>query len=172
MDLNLEMFISKWHLITLFFTAVALFAMIIGKYPRKTVIKSTILTFLIIYVVFTVFIGFEMQETEERNNYVDEGLTSSHEQNMGKINEELVVFVGGFYDDEDDFTSKVYAKNFHESAEFTGKVRVAIYNEEGNKLEDEVYDVTLQPGEKIEVDPYLGNEEFGRYRYQFNPSSN
>lgn len=169
LDFYPEMFISKWHLIVLFFTAVAFFAMVVGKYPRKTIWLSTISAFFIIYVVVTIPIAFGVYNSEKRTEYVEDSLMQIYEQHKGNPNEELVVFVGGFYDEDDDFTAKVYAKNFHERAEFHGKVRVAIFDEEGQVMEDEIYEVSLDPGETKEVDPYLGNDEFERFRFEFAP---
>lgn len=169
MDLYPEMFISKWHLIVLFFTAVAFFAMVVGKYPKKTVAISTVSAFFIIYVIVTIPIAATVYNSEKQTEYVDAGLAEIYEQHKGNPNEELIVFVGGFYDDERDFTAKVYAKNFHDEAPFDGKVRVAIFDEDGDVMEDETYDVTLEPGEKKEIDPFFDREEFAEFRFQFNP---
>ncbi|PAV30576.1 hypothetical protein CIL05_05600 [Virgibacillus profundi] len=168
MEFYPEMFLSKWHLIVIFFTVIAFVSLLIGKYPKKVVVKSTFLAFIVFYIMATIPIAAITYDSEKREEYITAGLNDVYEHNKGLDNDHLVVFVGGFEDDDGDLTVKVFIKNFHQEKSFDGIVRVAILDENREVITEETYtDVSLKAGEQKEIDPYLTDDSFEQFQYIF-----
>ena len=168
MEFYPEMFLSKWHFIVIFFTVIAFVSLLIGKYPRKVVIKSTFSAFIVFYIIATIPIAAIYYDSEKRDEYITAGLQDVYEHNRGLVNDHLVVFVGGFEDSDGDLTVKVFVKNFDQEKTFDGIVHVAILDENKEVIEEETYsDVTLKAGEQKEIDAYLSGDSFEEFQYLF-----
>lgn len=168
MEVYLEMFLSKWHLIVILLTAIAFFSLIIGGYTKKTVIKTTLKSFLFFYVMATIIITattYDMKRMEsEMVNWMDE----TYKDNKGIVNDHLVAFVGSFDDGDGNITVKVYAGNYHHSKPFNGEVYVMIWDEVDEVINEKTYKgIVLEPGEKVEIDSYQTKVEPDKFNYYF-----
>lgn len=164
-----EVFLSKWHLIVLFLTVIAFIGLRIGGYSTKTVMITTMKSFVTFYVAFTVIFTGITYDTKHMENQMTTWMDQTYEDNKGMANDHLAAFVGSFGDDAD-LTVKVYAGNYHQTKEFEGTVEVIVFDAEGEILKDETYeDITLDPGDKIEIDSYHSKENPDQFNYYFEP---
>lgn len=170
MEFYPEMFFSGWHIIAVILTLIAFIGLLIGGYPRGTVVKATLISFFIYYIVVTIPVAYEVNQDMERKAYFNEALTEVYENNKGSgKGDYLAAYVGSTEDEDGDITVKVYAGDYHHSKSFEGSLSIIIYGENDVILNGMTYeDVSLEPGEKIEVDSYFSNDEAPkRFRYYF-----
>ncbi len=180
LDIVNDIIFSKWQWVTVFFSVVALTAMILGRYPVKTTVKSGILALLFnfVFVSFFIYINVSADQTQlndievatpANDAYIEERLSEVFEESKERAqNKELVGLVEPLREN-DNVTSYVYAKNFHEEWEFHGKIRVAIYDDNENIINDKVFDISLEPGETKQIDTDFGDPNFSWFRYEFYP---
>ncbi|MGN8646553.1 hypothetical protein [Gracilibacillus sp. HCP3S3_G5_2] len=176
-----DIILSKWQWVTVFFSVIAFMAMIVGRYPIRTTLKSGIIAFLINFAVvsFMIYVNISTEQsniveiaTPSDDKYIEQRLVDVFEENKDRSpNKELVGLVEPLREN-DHVTSYVYVKNFHEEWDFYGKVRVAIYDDDGNIMTDEVFDISLDPGEKKQIDNDFGDPSFAWFRYEFYPEGN
>ncbi|MGP4039781.1 hypothetical protein ACTWP4_07755 [Gracilibacillus sp. D59] len=181
MDVVKDIIFSEWQWVTVFLSVIAFTAMIVGRYPLKTTLKSGIIAVFINFVAVSFFIYFSVSSdqtypsdmaTPPEDIDVEQRLSEVFENNKERVqNKELVALVQPITEN-DNVTSHVFVKNFHNKWEFRGKVRVAIYDDNGNAINDEVFDITLKPGEQKQIDTDFGDPYFDSFRYEFFPEEN
>ena len=190
-----EIIFSEWQWITVIFTFVAIFAMILGRYPLKITINASMSAFLFNLIFVSFFLYFdvttkpqgqpvqpvqqvqqeqqsqEVQTVQQANQKVniDERLLEVFEDNKERVsNKELVALVEPTLKDGNPI-SEVYVKNFHEEWDFNGKVRIATFDEDEKVIKDEVFQIALAPGEMKKIHSDFGNPNFQWFRYEFYP---
>ncbi|MGM8365424.1 hypothetical protein ACLIBG_08050 [Virgibacillus sp. W0181] len=166
MILYREIFLSVWHLIVIGLTLFAFVVMIIGGYSKKQVIKTTIQSALVFYLIVSFFIGYITYDDEMMRRDMFERLDETYEA-QGET-QLLVANLGQQINDNAHATIKVYAGNYHESKTFQGVLRIIVLYED-NTEEEKEFDVSIEPGEKLEVDNYFSIEQFKNYKYRFEP---
>lgn len=173
MSLYADMFISKWHLITLVLILIAWIALIAGGYDKRTILRSGGGAVLLLYIVSTIPIATITHGAHK----IDESMRSEldlHYQdrvNKSEVREDidrLAVAAGAFEDDGDTYDIRVYAGNYSSSYMFQGSLTFTTYDAQGKVVHEKSYDnVTLAPGEKKELDNYYTSSTFSTYRYTF-----
>lgn len=176
LDIFKQIIFSQWQLVTVIFTLVAIFAMVIGRYPLKTTIRASISAFIINFLFVSFFLYFDVTaepQVQPMNEIdIDERLLEVFEENKERAtNKELVALVQPI---QKDGTSKaeVYVKNFHDEWDFYGKVRIATFDEDEKMIKDQVFQVSLEPGEMKKIHSDFGNAIFRWFRYEFYPEDN
>ncbi|MGM1045465.1 MAG: hypothetical protein ACQEXX_04900 [Bacillota bacterium] len=167
------MFFSVWHLAVPVLVLIALIALIAGGYDKRTILKSTGSSLLIFYCMVTLPVGLITQENMHRNETMIEKLDGQFEKRREHVDEltdvqpYIVVHVGAF-SDGDDSELLVYAGNYHESQSFTGNVLLWVYDHDEEIVFTENYqNVTLQPGEKKELDSTFTSRNMETYTFEF-----
>lgn len=170
MNLYPDMFLSKWHLITLLLIVIAWFALWIGGYDRKTILRSGIGAVAVLYAITTIPIAvFTYQEHRiEEAMLAELNRVYSLESNAGT----LVAAAGSFRDIQGRYSIRLYAANFSPSEPFEGTLTIWITDTKGREPDVRTYPtLTLQPGERKELDAYTTyTGALDSYRYQFVPS--
>lgn len=176
LDILKQIIFSEWQLVTVVFTLVAFFAMVIGRYPFKTTMRASISAFIINFLFVSFFLYFDVtaephfQQIDEVN--IDERLLEIFEENKERAtNKELVALVQPIQKDGKAVT-EVYVKNFHEEWDFHGKVRVATFDENDNVMKEQVFQVSLKPGEMKKIHSDFGDPIYSWFRYEFYPEGN
>lgn len=169
MEFYPEMFWSKWHVsITLGLTAFACLALIIGKYSKQQIVKTTLQSAIIFYGVTTVFFIFINYDQIVMKHDMYEKLEEVYEENQNGFNDHLVTAVQGFIDGNDKRTVVVYVGNFDEQETFEGVLHVWLYQDDVLADEKMYEDLIIEPGEKFEIDRYeLDDESITYYEYLF-----
>ncbi|WP_080873903.1 hypothetical protein [Oceanobacillus timonensis] len=178
-----DIIFSEWQFVTVFFTMIAVLAMIIGRYPRKTTFISGILAFFfnLAAVSFLIYLNTFPDQSqpdatstsrEEEEVDIEDRLNEVYEDNKYRTaNKELVAIVEPI-NENGNMTSHVYVKNFHQTWAFHGEVRVAIYDENNEIIHEEIFDISLDSGETKQIDSDFGNPHFDWFRYAFYPEEN
>src|SRR5699024_2291197 len=103
---------------------------------------------------------------------IEQRLNEVFEENKERAtNKELVALVEPI-SEKGNVVTHVYVKNFHDEWAFNGKVRVAIFDDDDEVIKDEVFDISLDPGETEQIDSDFGDPYFNWFRYEFYPDAN
>lgn len=166
MDLYPELFISKWTLIALIFTVLACIGLIISKYTKQQIIKTTIRVAIISYLVVTIPVGIITYQTNFHERDMIKELNRIHEEK----GEDYILFVKYYTDsDSDEVDVRVYSGNYSEDETFKGSISVKIEDGDKKTIQDETYeDINLKPGEKLELDSFSTEKTPGMFYYLFN----
>ena len=177
MKLYPEMFLSIWHLAVPILVLIALIAMLVGGYDKRTILKSTGSSLLIFYCIVTLPVGLITQQNMYREDTMTETLDLRYEERKESLSgitdpgSYIMVHVGAFKDDESTDVL-VFAGNYHESESFTGTIHVKLFDKDGQEVFTETYEsVTLQPGEKKKIDKTFTSQPMEKYQYEFNAQS-
>lgn len=173
LDIMQDIIFSRWQWITVLFTFVAIFAMVVGRYPLKTTINASTSAFFINFLFVSFFLYFDVtaepQIQPRQEVDIEARLLEVFEENKERAtNKELVALVEPNISDEVP-VSEVYVKNFHEEWDFNGKVRVATFDEDDKVIKDQVFQITLEPGEMKKIHSDFGEPIFRWFRYEFYP---
>lgn len=171
MNIQPDMFLSKWHLIALVLTVIAWMGLIVGKYDRKTVLRSGLGTAAFFYAIVTlpvVLIGSEDQLNEElllahlEDNYQ---LMLTHEPDATDL---LVAAAGTNRYKQDRYNLYIYAGNYSSDKTFEGSLTIDLLDSSGEVMETyKIEHVELDPGEKKRVRKTTIWEDMERYTYRF-----
>ncbi|WP_138494431.1 hypothetical protein [Paenibacillus pinistramenti] len=172
MNLVPEMFLSKWHLITLGMIIVAWIALGIGGYDRKTVLRSGLGATVLLYVITTAAIApfVQYKDAVEKRMIAELDRQYAARQESGQElsgSDQLAAAAAAFREDTS-YIMYIYAGNYSESEPFTGSLIMRIYDDSGKLLQEETYEkLTLKPGEKKKLDSLYSSKSGGKYEYQF-----
>lgn len=172
MKLYPEMFLSPWHLIVLLFVLIAWVGLMIGRYDRKTILRSTGLTALVFYFIVTIPVGLITQDSLYKQETMQAKLDQRFEEKKEKssltsLQDHIMVHVGA-YGGKDDTDILVYAGNYHSSETFTGYIKVTVYDMNEEEVFTETYEsVTLAPGEKEKLDTTYTSQPMDTYQYEY-----
>ncbi|MFD2627285.1 hypothetical protein [Oceanobacillus kapialis] len=161
MEFYPEMFISKWHLVVVFLAGIVWIGLVIGGYGKKTVITSTLKWLVAFYIIVTVPVALSVMDAKHIEEEMITGLDETYASNKGSVlQDHLAAYVSSFEDEDGDFEIVIYAGNYHAAQEFVGDVHIVIAAEDGSILREETYEeVSLEPGEKIELDSYYTTDD-------------
>ncbi|MCM3782527.1 hypothetical protein M3231_06050 [Neobacillus mesonae] len=170
MKLYPEMFFSPWHLIVVVMVFIAFIGLVVGKYDRRTILKSTGLSALVIYFIVTIPVGLIVQESSYKEEKIIEALDQEHVEQRANLNyaatDGISLYVGAFEDD-DSSEIIVYAGNYG-SENFTGSINVMVSDEEFKELLNETYeDIELRPGQKKEIDSFYTTQPMDTYMFTY-----
>jgi len=172
MKLYPEMFVSPWHLIVVFFALIAGVGLMIGKYDRKTVLRSTGLSALVFYFIVTIPVGLITQDSLYKQETMQTKLDQRFEElkeksSLSSVQDHIIVYVGA-YGGKEDTDILVYAGNYHSSETFTGDIKVTVYDMNEEEVFTETYEqVTLAPGEKKKLDSTYTSQPMNTYQYLY-----
>ncbi|MEK6994002.1 hypothetical protein [Paenibacillus sp. FSL K6-1566] len=172
MKLYPEMFLSPWHLIVLLFVLIAWVGLMIGRYDRKTILRSTGLTALVFYFIVTIPVGLITQDSlykqETMLAELDQSFAEQKEKSsLMSVQDHIMVYVGA-YKNDDGADILVYAGNYHSSETFTGNIKVSVYDKDKEDVFAKTYEhVTLAPGEKKELDTTYTSQPMDTYYIQY-----
>ncbi|CAH0120205.1 hypothetical protein PAE9249_02719 [Paenibacillus sp. CECT 9249] len=170
-----EMFLSKWHLITLALIAIAWIALIVGGYDRRVVLRSGFGAIIGLYIITTIPIAVITYQEKSIDKAMREQSDRHYEYKMQQLDgpvreiDRLTVATGSFRDD-DLYEIRIYAGNYNDSYRFHGSLTVRTYDEQGQILDERMFDdLYIEPGEVKKIDSYYTSSQFETYRYQFTP---
>lgn len=161
-----DMFFSKWHLITLVMIIIAFVSLIIGRYDKRTILRSGGGAILTLYIITTIPIATLTYQENTIQNQMLGALDRIHEEN----GQELVAMHGSFRDD-DSYDIRIFAGNYSSTETFHGTVTVTLFNEKKESIDVLTYeDVTLTPGEKKQIDQFTTyDDETDTFNFRFLP---
>ncbi|NMO94510.1 hypothetical protein [Paenibacillus lemnae] len=171
MKLYPEMFLSPWHSAVIILGLIAWIAMMVGGYDRKTVLKSTGMSLLAFYGIVTFMVVVISQE----GKYVEEKMTTAIDERYEEIKDKLqyseapgvLAHVGAFSDEDGGTKWVIYAGNYS-SQPFTGTLEIVVTDEDKQELLEKTYrDVSLEPGEKKEIDSVFTSKDIEQYWHTF-----
>ena len=171
MNLQPEMFFSRWHLIAVVLIVIAWIGLIVGKYERKTVIRSGLSAAVIFYAFITIpVIMFSSQDQK-----IEEQMLAHLEDNVQLIqadypNEPNIVAAaaGTSRYKRDRYDLYVYAGNYSSDKPFEGDLTLTLLDSSGDVLETiEIENIKLEPGEKKRVRKTIIYEDMDSYNYRF-----
>ncbi|MVP01640.1 hypothetical protein [Paenibacillus lutrae] len=178
MNLALDMFASKWHLITLGLILLAFISLYIGGYDQRTILRSGGGAALLLYIITTIpiaVISYEIHDQERKTiaqmdlHYYERANDANRKGRPFEENNKLAAGTFAFWDD----TSAdivIYAGNYSDSYTFRGKLLVTTLNKEGRKIHEKTYDnVVLNPNDKKKIDKVSSSQELDSYTYTFTP---
>lgn len=172
-----EMLFSPWHIIAIGLTCIAFIALIAGGYERKTILRSSGLSFLFFYGVSLLTTGIFMQEQK----YIEEVMLTRLDERYEEIKHQqhappydsIIITVGGFLDDDQDARLVIYSGNYHETQPFHGDIHVEAFEVDGERFYEETFrNVTLAPGERKQIDKRytFHKSDTIHYQYRIQPS--
>lgn len=170
MKLYPEMFISPWHLIVVVLVIIAFTALVIGKYDKRTILKSTGISALVIYFCVTIPIGLIVHESSYKEEMMLDELNQEHASPVHKLNaesnDEVYITVGAFKDEESAHVL-VYAGNYSNTT-FDGDLEVVVFDQEMNTVFSETYEgIHLKPGAQKEIDEIYTSQPMQTFRYSY-----
>lgn len=145
--------------------AVAWFALWIGGYDRKTIIRAGVISTVSIYIIVTIPIAaITHTELSKRDiAYKEVDRIYSTEQNQG--NPIVAAFVP--FKDEDYYEIYLYAGNYGK-ADYRGALIVKTYDESGIVIEEKKYEgLEIPQGDKLKVDRWIRYNLFDKYTFEF-----
>ncbi|MFE4571937.1 hypothetical protein [Paenibacillus chitinolyticus] len=172
MSLYADMFISKWHLITLGLILIAWIALIAGGYDKRTILRSGGGAVLLLYIVSTIPIAAITHGAHKIDESMRSELDRHYQERMSKSEvwediDRLAVAAGAFSDD-DSYDIRVYAGNYSSAYTFRGSLTFTTYDAQGQVVHEKSYDnVIIAPDEKKKLDNYYTSNTFVTYRYTF-----
>ena len=162
-----EMVWSSWHLLALGLTCIAFIAMIVGGYSKKQITSYTIKSFLFFYIITSALIIFITYDDHVIKKEMYAHLDEIYDLNRGIENDHLVAVVKNYVSENKMNTIKVYAGNYDDDETFEGVLRLQILTEDGEEEENVYEQITLEPGEKKEIDSYRSEKITDRFFYLF-----
>ncbi|MFS0840931.1 hypothetical protein [Paenibacillus sp. 1P03SA] len=172
MSLYADMFISKWHLITLALILIAWIALFAGGYDRRTILRSGGGAMLLLYIVSTIPIAAITHGAHKIDESMRLDLDRHYQERVNKseVREDIdrLAVAAGAFEDDNTYDIRVYAGNYSSSYTFQGSLTVTTYDAQGRIVHEKSYDnVILVPGEKKKLDNYYTSSTFSTYRYTF-----
>lgn len=171
MNLQPDMFLSKWHLIAVVLTVIAWIGLIAGKYDRKTILRSGLSAAALFYVIVTlpvVILGSEDRSNEElllehlEDNYRIMQANAPHESDL------VVVAAGTSRYKRDRYHLYIYAGNYSKDQPFKGTLTLDLLDSSGDVIDTyTLEDVELEPGEKKRLKKTTIWKDMDRYTFRF-----
>jgi cadmium resistance protein CadD (predicted permease) len=163
-----DIFISKWHLISVACTLIALIGLWLGKYDRKTIIKSGIISavFFYLWITFPVAV-YTFDDIRAHNRMVRE-LDKNYEKDLAREPRNIMTAaMGTFYDDGSDNIS-IYVGNYSSKSTFRGSMKMTMVDKDNQVVKELVFkDLVIEPGEKTRVAKTVSSVKIDKYNYQF-----
>ena len=85
MNIYPELFLSPWHLIALSLTLIAFIALVVGGYERKTILRSSAMSFLFFYGISLLVTGSLTQEQKYIEEVMLERLDQRYEDTIKDV---------------------------------------------------------------------------------------
>ncbi|MCY9590825.1 hypothetical protein [Paenibacillus chitinolyticus] len=153
MSLYADMFISKWHLITLGLILIAWIALIAGGYDKRTILRSGGGAVLLLYIVSTIPIATITHGAHKIDESMRSELDRHYQERMSKseVREDIdrLAVAAGAFSDDDSYDIRVYAGNYSSAYTFRGSLTFTTYDAQGQVVHEKSYDnVIIAPGEK------------------------
>ncbi|GAB6927639.1 hypothetical protein JCM10914A_16220 [Paenibacillus sp. JCM 10914] len=170
MKLYPEMFISPWHLIVLVLVIIAFIGLIMGGYDRKTVLRCTGISAIVFYCLLTIPVGLVTQNYMYTEETMIQEMDRNFEERADLVvsPDDYVIAHVGAYKRNEYANILVYVGNYHETESFSGQISVLLKDMDGNEVFTTTYDdVSLAPGQKIEVEKTSTSQPMETYSYNF-----
>lgn len=172
MTLYPEMFMSKWHLAAVPLILIAWAGLLIGKYDRKTVLKSGVISSLFFYAAITLPIMAATHDEKKVEALMLGVLDRNYESALGRDpdNQHIVTAALGAFPDDGLYQIRIYAGNYSSERTFHGSLKVMLKDNSELVLKEYFFeDLVIKPGEKIQVEKSIYHAEFDKYSFQFSP---
>lgn len=172
-----DMFISKWHLIAAGAALIAWFALLVGGYDRRTVLRSGAGAAIILYILATIPIVALTYQEHSADNGMRGELDRRYQERIQSTtapigNMKDLIVAAGLFRDNDSYVIRVYAGNYNSSAAYNGKLTLWLYDRQGREIDVKTYEhIQLAPGEKKQIARSFTSAPFEGYRYAFIPQA-
>lgn len=172
MTLYPEMFISKWHLLAVGLIIIAWIGLIIGKYDRRTLLRSGAGATLLLYIIVTIPIASITYDEINIENFMLDELDKNYSLSRagGPSNPHILTAAIGAFPDGDTYDLRIYVGNYSPNTMFRGSVKLTLMDAANKVLKEYTYsDLVIEPGKKIRVEKSQLRDKVEHYNYNFYP---
>lgn len=166
-----DLFLSPWTLIAAVVTAAAFVALLLGRYPWKTIIRSTAVCLLLSYALTVgALYQFHYGELLHRQKVLDQQHDYIQNNRPNEIIRQrgLIIAISSKENGEG-FLNRVYLGNYGGQPLQEGQLVLRFFDENNRPLANQTLDVTqLQPGEQLTLLDVETNQAVANYQYQWN----
>ncbi|WP_010278380.1 hypothetical protein [Paenibacillus senegalensis] len=165
-----DLLLSPWTRIAAAVAAAAFFALLLGRYPWKTIARTTFLCLLLSYaltvsVLYRLHYGelFHRQKVLDRqHDYIQEHRPSEMIRQQG-----LVIAVSS-REEGAGFLNRVYLGNYGEQPLREGQLVLRFFDENGRPLANRTLELSeLQPGEQTTLLDVETDQAVANFQYQW-----
>lgn len=165
-----SLLLSPWTLIAVVLTVVAFLSLVLGKYDRKTVIRTTLLSFLVfygltVYGLYKLHYGeiFHMQKVLDRQyDYIQNNQPGEIDQRTHYV---IAISTSEL---KEGYSNRIYIGNYSSEPLIEGRLVLRLFDESGKPLAQDTVVVTdLPPGEKNHLVDIETGEAVANYQYQW-----
>ncbi|WP_232695883.1 hypothetical protein [Brevibacillus daliensis] len=167
-----DVLLSKWHMITIILSLVALGALFAGGYHKKKIVRSTVITFLLFYFAISMPVWGNASEKQEIEEHLLTQLDVAFNQRLQEHSDlkenQMVTLMMGSWEDDGEHKNHIFVGNYSNSYEFNGWVQLLLYDSENKEFLTKTYEnVRLKPNQKLKLDEFYTETYAKRFQYSY-----